>query len=55
MAGIFLSPTRNLQNRSRMDRHVNPWNRPVKIHTYQDYENEFREAMKEVGLPVEKE
>jgi nitrate reductase gamma subunit len=55
MAGIFLSPTRNLQNRSRMERHINPWNPPVKVHTYQEYENEFREAMKEAGLPVEKE
>ncbi len=55
MAGIFLSPTRNLQNISRMERHINPWNPPVKVHTYQEYEDEFREAMKEVGLPVEKE
>src|SRR4030043_1296231 len=25
MAGIFLSPTRNLRNMSRHDRHFNPW------------------------------
>ena len=55
MPGIFLSPTRNLRNTSRHDRHVNPWNRPVKVHTYQEYEDEFRQSMKEVGLPVEKE
>jgi nitrate reductase gamma subunit len=55
MAGIFLSPTRNLMNTSRNERHINPWNAPVKIHTYEEYEEEFREAMKEVGLPVEKE
>ena len=55
MPGIFLSPTRNLMNTSRNERHINPWNAPVKVHTYEEYENEFREAMKEVGLPVEKE
>lgn len=55
MAGIFLSPTRNLANNSRAVRHVNPWNYPVKFHTYDAYENEFRELMIEAGLPVEKE
>jgi nitrate reductase gamma subunit len=53
-AGVFLSPTRNLSNNSRMERHINPWNYPVKIHTYEEYENEFREKMKKAGLPVEK-
>jgi [DsrC]-trisulfide reductase subunit M len=55
MAGIFLSPTRNLTNLSRCERHVNPWNPTVKVHTYEEYEDEFREPMKEVGLPLEKE
>jgi len=55
MAGIFLSPTLNLRNDSRMRRHVNPWDYPVKVHTYEQWEGEFRKAMKEVGLPVEKE
>ncbi len=55
MPGIFLSPTRNLMNTSRSERHVNPWNYPVKVHSYEEYEDHFREAMKEVGLPVEKE
>lgn len=54
-AGIFLSPTRNLSNNSRFVRHVNPWNYPVKYHTYEEYENEFREPMIEAGLPVEKQ
>ena len=54
MAGIFLSPTRNLSNNSRMIRHINPWDYPVKVHTYDAYEDEFREKMVEVGLPVEK-
>jgi nitrate reductase gamma subunit len=55
MPGIFLSPTRNLANNSRMKRHVNPWNYPVRVHTYEEYEDEFREKMKDAGLPVEKE
>jgi len=54
-AGVFLAPTRNLKNNSRMERHVNPWNHPVKVHTYEEYENEFRKSMKEAGVPVEKE
>ena len=53
--GIFLSPTRNLANNNRFKRHVNPWNYPVKVHTYDEYEEEFREKMIEAGLPVEKE
>ena len=53
--GVFLSPTRNLPNDNRANRHINPWNYPVKVHTYEEYEDDFREKMKEVGLPVEKE
>ncbi|KAF0182752.1 MAG: nitrate reductase gamma subunit [Nitrospirae bacterium] len=53
--GVFLSPTRNLANNSRMVRHVNPWNPDVHVHTYAEYEDEFRDKMKKVGIPVEKE
>jgi len=53
--GVFLSPTRNMANNNRMVRHVNPWNHPVKVHTYEEYEDEFRAKMKEVGIPVDKE
>ncbi len=53
MAGIFMAPTRNLANDSRARRHVNPWNYPVKVHTYADYEAEFGRKMEEAGLPVE--
>jgi hypothetical protein len=35
--------------------HVNPWNYPVKVHTYDEYEEDYREFMKESGIPVEKE
>jgi nitrate reductase gamma subunit len=53
--GIFLSPTRNLANTNRIRRHVNPWNKPVKVHTYEEWEDEFRDVMKDAGVPLEKE
>jgi nitrate reductase gamma subunit len=55
LGGVFLSPTRNLANNNRAVRHVNPWDYPVKVHTYAEYEDEFREKMKKAGIPVEKE
>jgi nitrate reductase gamma subunit len=54
MGGVFLSPTRNLTANTREVRHVNPWNYPVKVHTYEAYEDDFREKMIDAGLPVEK-
>ncbi len=55
MGGIFMSPTRNLANNSRMVRHINPWNDPnIKPHSYASYEDEFREVMVEAGIPVDK-
>lgn len=56
LGGIFMSPTRNMANNSRMVRHENPWNDPkIKPHSYSAYEDEFREFMVDAGLPVEKE
>jgi len=56
MGGVFLSPTRNMRNDSRMKRHINPWNDPkIKPHSYAGYEDEFRADMVEQGIPVEKE
>ncbi|MBA4348836.1 MAG: menaquinol oxidoreductase [Thermodesulfovibrio sp.] len=55
MGGVLLSPTRNLANNNRMVRHINPWDYPVHVHTYEEYENDFREKMKKAGIPVEKE
>ncbi|OGP49271.1 MAG: menaquinol oxidoreductase [Deltaproteobacteria bacterium RBG_13_43_22] len=55
LGGVFLSPTRIMANNNRFVRHVNPWNYPVKVHTYDEYEEEFREKMVEAGIPVEKE
>ena len=54
MGGVFMSPTRNLACNTRAERHVNPWNYPVPVHTYEEYEDDFREHMIEAGLPVEK-
>ncbi|MDH4200632.1 MAG: sulfate reduction electron transfer complex DsrMKJOP subunit DsrM [Spirochaetia bacterium] len=51
--GIFMSPTRNLAGNSRKKRHINPWNYPVKTHSYEEYENDFRDAMRGAGLPLE--
>jgi len=55
MAGVFMSPTRVMANNNRKKRHINPWNYPVHVHSYDEYENDFREKMKGAGLPVEKE
>jgi len=55
MPGIFMSPTRNLPNNNRMKRHINPWNPDVEVHTYEEYEDEFRSVMKAAGIPLEKE
>jgi nitrate reductase gamma subunit len=55
LGGVFMSPTRNLANTSRMKRHVNPWNYDVNVHTYEEYEDEFRDVMRGAGLPLDKE
>ena len=54
LGGVFLSPTRNLANNNRARRHVNAWNYDVKTHSYEEYEDEFRDVMREAGLPLEK-
>ncbi len=54
LGGVFLSPTRNMTGNTRQVRHVNPWNHPVKVHTYEEYEDDFRDKMVEAGLPVVK-
>ena len=44
-----------LANNSRRVRHVNPWNYAVKVHSYEDYEDELRDKMKAAGIPVERQ
>lgn len=51
--GIFMSPTRNMANNNREVRHINPWNPDVEVHSYQEYEHEFHQKMKAVGLPLD--
>ncbi len=53
MGGVFLSPTRNLANNNRARRHINPWNYPVKTHTYAEWEQEFRDKLKAAEIPLE--
>lgn len=53
MGGVFLSPTRNLANDSRRRRHINPWNYPVKTHTYAEWEEEFHDKIQAAGIPLE--
>ena len=53
--GVFLSPTRNLANDSRIKLHVNPWNPEKEYRTYAEYEDEFRVPMVEAGLRVDKQ
>jgi hypothetical protein len=55
LGGIFMSPTRNLANNNRRVRHLNPWNYDVKTHTYEEYEDEFREVMRGAGMPLERD
>ena len=51
--GIFFSPTRDLASNNRAVHHENPWNYPVKFHTYEAFEEEFRDKMSEAGIPLD--
>jgi len=55
MAGVFFSPTRNLPADSRSRRHANPLLAPARVHTYAEWEDEFRDRMRAAGLPLERE
>ncbi len=55
MGGIFYSPTRNMANNNRAQRHINPWDYPVKVHTYDEWEEDFKKRIVECGLPLDKE
>ena len=55
LGGVFLSPTRNMPNDTRMVHYENVWNNPnIKPHSYEAYEDDFREPMFEAGLPLDK-
>lgn len=53
--GVFLSPTRNLANNNRMVRHINPWNRPVAYHRFEDWEKEFAKEIEDAGYELERD
>jgi len=53
MAGVWLSPTRNMANNNRARHHVNPWNAPVKTHTYAEWQEENLKALQMAGIPLE--
>jgi nitrate reductase gamma subunit len=53
MAGVFLSPTRNLANNNRMRRHVNPWNPPIIGHTYAEWEHDYHDKLVTAGIPLD--
>jgi nitrate reductase gamma subunit len=53
MPGVFMSPTRNLANSNRWERHVNPWNPEVKTHTYAEWEAEFHDKLQGAGIPLD--
>ena len=54
-AGVFMSPTRNLANNSRERRHVNPWDYPVEVHSYKEWEKDFHDKIVGAGLPLDKD
>ena len=39
---------------SRMKRHASPWDYTVKVHTWEEREDEFRRRIKAAGLPLER-
>ncbi|SPF32256.1 DsrM [Candidatus Sulfotelmatobacter kueseliae] len=53
MAGVFLSPTRNLANNNRAKRHFNPWNAPVVSRSYADWEHDFQNKLRAAAIPLE--
>ncbi|MCS7117146.1 MAG: hypothetical protein NZ896_06770, partial [Nitrososphaerales archaeon] len=56
MIGVILSPTRNQRNIARAKRHINPWNDKVKveIRPWEDYYNEYKEELEEIGSEGER-
>jgi nitrate reductase gamma subunit len=54
LGGVFLSPTRNMPNDNRRRRHVNPINPDVEVHTYAQWEEEFKDKMEAAGMPLDR-
>ncbi|MEM0203542.1 MAG: sulfate reduction electron transfer complex DsrMKJOP subunit DsrM [Archaeoglobaceae archaeon] len=47
--GIFFSPTRNMPNNNRAERHVNPWNPPYKGITWEEYYEAYKDQLDEIA------
>jgi len=54
MGGVLLSPTRNMPNDNRRRRHVNPINPEVEVHTYAQWEEEFKDKLEAAGIPLDR-
>ena len=54
MGGVFLSPTRNMPNDNRRRRHVNPINPEVEVHTYAQWEQEFKDKLVAAEIPLDR-
>jgi len=52
--GVFFSPP-GIWPATTAGTCMSSWNYPVKFHDYMHQEDDYREAMIEVGIPVEKE
>lgn len=55
LGGVFLSPTRNLANNNRAERHVNPWKQNVKVHEFEHWKEEFAEEIAQAGYKLERD
>ncbi|MEM1578899.1 MAG: sulfate reduction electron transfer complex DsrMKJOP subunit DsrM [Archaeoglobaceae archaeon] len=47
--GVFFSPTRNMPNNNRAERHVNPWNPPYKGITWEEYYEAYKDQLDEIA------
>jgi nitrate reductase gamma subunit len=54
LGGVFLSPTRNMPNDNRKRRHVNPINPEVEVHTYTQWEEEFKDKLEAAEIPLDR-
>ena len=54
MGGVFLSPTRNMPNDNRKRRHVNPIDPEVEVHTYAQWEEEFKDKLEAAEIPLDR-
>ncbi len=54
LGGVFLSPTRNMPNDNRKRRHVNPINPEVEVHTYAQWEEEFKDKLEAAEIPLDR-